>query len=193
MKTIKSIFATLLMLAIPAMMMAQSPMDAVFEKYNGKDGFTTVKMNKELFALFNEIEVNKDGENVEELEQIKELTEQLEGIRVLSFEPGDDYDGPVVNLYEEVMKDLPKSYVELMSVKDGGEDVKFLIHKKGKKIKELLLLVEEGNSSTAISITGMLDMKNIGKIAQTMNMKGMEKLDKLNDHDEDKDSDSDKK
>ena len=130
---------------------------------------------------------------MEELEQIKELTEQLEGIRVLSFEPGDDYDGPVVNLYEEVMKDLPKSYVELMSVKDGGEDVKFLIHKKGKKIKELLLLVEEGNSSTAISITGMLDMKNIGKIAQTMNMKGMEKLDKLNDHDEDKDSDSDKK
>lgn len=192
MNTLKRMIALVFVLAIPALIMAQSPMDDVFAKYNGQKGFTTVKINKEMFQLFSEIEVNTDGENSKELEAMKELTEQLDGIRVLSFEPNDDYDGPMVNLYDEVMANVSKSYVELMSVKDGEDDVKFFILKKGKKVKELLLLVNESDGeSVAISITGLLDMKNISKIAQTMNMKGMEKLDQLKEHDSDDDSDKD--
>ncbi len=190
MNTLKRMIALVFVLVIPALMMAQSPMDDVFAKYNGKTGFTTVKINKEMFQLFSEIEINTDGENSKELEAMKELTEQLDGIRVLSFEPNDDYDGPMVNLYDEVMANVSKSFVELMSVKDGEDDVKFFILKKGKKVKELLLLVNEADGeSVAISITGLLDMKNISKIAQTMNMKGMEKLDQLNDKKSDHDSD----
>ncbi len=192
MNTLKKMIALVFVLAIPALMMAQSPMDDVFAKYNGKKGFTTVKINKEMFQLFSEIEVNTDGENSKELAAMKELTEQLDGIRVLSFEPDDDYDGPMVNLYDEVMANVSKSFVELMSVKDGEDDVKFFILKKGKKVKELLLLVNESDGeSVAISITGLLDMKNISKIAQTMNVKGMEKLDQLKDKKSDHDSDDD--
>ena len=71
-----------------------------------------------------------------------------------------------------------------MAVKDGGEEVKFLARKKGDKIGELLLLINSGKEAGFVSIVGLIDMNTVAKLSKTMNIEGMDKLNKLDDDEE---------
>ncbi|UCH13964.1 MAG: DUF4252 domain-containing protein [Bacteroidales bacterium] len=153
---------------------SQSPADKVFDKYSGMEGFTTVYITKYMFDLF------KDVENGEVSDEMQEAISRLNSIKILA---SDDDPGTKtsINLYNEVMKNLPKEeYKELMVIKEKDEKVEFLIREKNKKIIELLLLVDSPDESVMISIQGdNIDMKNIGKITKSMNIEGMEKLDNM--------------
>jgi predicted nucleotidyltransferase len=72
-----------------------------------------------------------------------------------------------------------KNFTELMTVKEGGETVKFMIRKDGKIIIELLLLINQEDEAGFISITGNIDLKSIAKLSKSMNIKGMENLQQL--------------
>jgi len=46
-----------LMVCMPLMLSAQkNPMDILFEKYAGREGFTSVAISKDLFLMFNDID-----------------------------------------------------------------------------------------------------------------------------------------
>ncbi|MEZ5001329.1 MAG: DUF4252 domain-containing protein [Bacteroidales bacterium] len=81
-----------------------------------------------------------------------------------------------MNLYKELEKKVDFSkYEELMVVKEGGKDIKFLIREKGNRIEELLMIGGGPGSNVLISIKGDLDMDNISDISRTI---GIEELDK---------------
>ncbi|MEZ5012615.1 MAG: DUF4252 domain-containing protein, partial [Bacteroidales bacterium] len=81
-----------------------------------------------------------------------------------------------LNLYKELEKKVDFSkYEELMVVKEGGKDIKFLIREKGNRIEELLMIGGGPGSNVLISIKGDLDMDNISDISRTI---GIEELDK---------------
>lgn len=152
---------------------SQSPADKVFDKYSGMEGFTTVYISKYMFDLF------KDIENGNVSDEMQEAISRLNSIKILAT---DDDPGTrtSVNLYEEVMKNLPEEeYKELMVIKEKDESVKFLIREKDKKVIELLLLVDSPDESVMISIQGDIDMKNISKITKSLNIEGMEKLEEM--------------
>src|SRR6266568_3780230 len=103
--------------------------DKLFEKYSGKDGFTTVYISQYMFDMFRDVQTSdKDFDG---------LIKGLKSIRILAV------DNPKVlpsgtNFFKEIMKDIPISqYKELMVIKQKDQDVKFLIRENQGKIVEL--------------------------------------------------------
>ena len=151
----------------------QSPVDLLFDKYSGKEGFTSVYISKYMFDLFSSIEA--DDPDAKEMQQ---AVSNLNSIRILSMDDPGKF--PEINFYNEIMKDLPAdTYKELMVVKEKNQDLKFLIRENGDKISELLLLIGGTDDNTLISITGNIDLKTISKLSKSMNIEGLENLEKV--------------
>lgn len=145
-------------------------LDKIAAKYEGKDGFTSVTVTKSMFDLF--AEIDSEGEDKEFLSILKNLNE----IRILTKE-GDKE----MVFYKEVLSSVSLSgYEKLMEVNDSGEKVKFYVIKKDGKIQKFLLLVGSTDESTVIYIDGIIDMKQISKLAGGLKLdkleKGMEKV-----------------
>jgi hypothetical protein len=169
----KRIIIFYVMAIITVNLMSQSPADKVFDKYSGTEGFTTVYITKYMFDLF------KDMENNNINDEMQEAISRLNSIKILATDD-DPNTKTSINLYDEVMKDLPMAeYKELMVIKEKDENVKFLVREKDNKVAELLLLVGSPDESVMISIQGDIDMKNIAKITKSLNIEGMEKLEKM--------------
>ncbi len=153
---------------------AQTVADKIFDKYSGTEGFTTVYITKYMFDLFRDA-----GGNTGEDEDMSKVLSNLTGIKILAAD--DDPATPVtVNLYQEVMKQLPANlYKELMVIKEKDQDVKFLVREDKGKVVEMLMLVGGKDQSVMICIQGIIDMKTIGKLAKGMNIEGMENLEKI--------------
>jgi hypothetical protein len=154
-----------------ATMAQKDAVDALFDKYAGKDGFTTVIISSKMFSLFQDMEVEDD--------EFNDMMSSLQSIRILASD--ETLEDMSINFYEEVMKDLDEDdYEELMVVKEKDQDVKFLIKEKNGTIAELLLVAGgKGGDNALISIRGDIDLKTISKLARSMDIKGMEQLEKL--------------
>ncbi|MBN2236680.1 MAG: DUF4252 domain-containing protein [Bacteroidales bacterium] len=165
----------LALFAISFNLQAQSTaVDKIFDKYNGKEGFTSVTMNKYMFEMISRMDTTAQGK------EFSQSVSKLESIRILAI---DSARNKGINLYDEVMRVLPsKEYKELMTVKDEGTDVKFMVREKGDIITELLLIAGGSDDENAlIVIKGEIDLASIGTIARKMNIEGMEQLKNL-DH-----------
>jgi hypothetical protein len=169
----KKILIFIALAVIAVRLNSQSPVDKLFDKYSGTEGFTTVYITKYMFDLFRDME-NNEGDK-----EMEEVISRLNSIKILATD--DDPDTKTsINLYDEVLKILPKSeYKELMVIKEKNENVMFLVKEENKKVTELLLLVGSPDENAVISIQGDIDMKNISRIAKSMNIEGMDKLEKI--------------
>jgi hypothetical protein len=153
---------------------SQSIMDKLFDKYSGADGYTSVYISKYMFDMFR----NKDADPKEK-NDMEQTISKLNCIKILVTDDDPATPAPV-DLYQEIMKVLPSSsYKEIMVVKDKDENVKFYAKEEKNKVVELLLVVGGKKENVLISIQGDIDMKNISKLAHTMNIEGMENLEKM--------------
>ena len=154
---------------------AQSIMDKLFDKYSGQSGYTSVYISKYMFDMF------RSDENIDQAgeEDLNKVISKLNGIKILVTD--DDPATPTpVNLYNEIMKVIPSSpYKEIMVVKEKDQDIKFYVKENGNRVAELLMVIGGQDESVLISIQGDIDMKNISKLAKSMNIEGMEKLEKI--------------
>lgn len=178
----KKLFLSIVALAVMSLSFsafAQSPTDDLFEDYGAKDGFTTVHITKELFSLFAEIANEADSE---EAKEVQEVVNGLDYIRILMCDASDSLNTDVlVDFKHDLNKVKLNGFTELMTVKEGKELVKFMIMKDGKKITELLVIINQSDQAGFISITGNIDLKSIAKLSQSMDIDGLENLEKLND------------
>ena len=169
----KKIIIIYVLAVITISLWSQSPADKVFDRYSGAEGFTTVYITKYMFDLF------KDMENNNVSDEMQEAISRLNSIKILATDD-DPETKTSINLYDEVMKNLPQEeYKELMVIKEQDENVRFLIREKDDKVVELLLLVGSPDESAMISIQGDIDMKNIARITKSLSIEGMEKLEKM--------------
>ncbi|MDK2979025.1 MAG: hypothetical protein PWP52_1739 [Bacteroidales bacterium] len=166
----KKIILNLVLLISPFLLIAQNtPVDELFEKYSGKEGFTSVYITSYMFSMFADMETDDP--------EFDELVKNLTGIKILSTD--ETYAGNA-NFYTEIMNKLPLSkYKELMVIKEKGQDVKFLINEKDGKIIELLLIAGGKNENALISIQGNIDLKNISKLSKSMQIEGLEHLEEI--------------
>ncbi|MDP2335437.1 MAG: DUF4252 domain-containing protein [Bacteroidota bacterium] len=160
----KRILITLVLL-IPLMVMAQegSPIDKLFNKYANKEGFTTVNISGKLLSLANSFADSKNDEI--------EMLNKISGIRVLSAD--DSIVNKNLNFYKELESDgffKNNKYEVLMEVTDKNEVVRFYGRSGANgKLSELLLVVG-GSSNTLISIRGVINPDDIGKLTGSLNM-----------------------
>mgnify|MGYP001023986070 CR=1 FL=1 len=154
-----------LVLLIPLWTMAQdsSPIDKLFNKYANKDGFTTVNISGKLLSFASKFDDSKSKETA--------MLEKLSGIRILSVEDKDLNKG--LNFYKELEADgffKNNSYEALMEITDKNEVVRFYGRSGGKgKLSELLLVIG-GDDNTLISIRGVIDPEDIGKITNSLDL-----------------------
>jgi len=150
---------------------AQSnPIDKMFDKYAGKDGCTTVYISSKMFSLIARADFDD--------EEMEELMNNLKSIRILTVE--DSLLNKKINFHDELQKSLDFSnYEELMVVKDGEKDLKFLIKEKGKRIEELLMIGGgDDGGNILLSIKGDLDLDNIANISSKIGIEQLEELEK---------------
>ena len=165
---------------LPMLSLAQNaPVDKLFDKYAGKDGFTTVYITKYMFQMFK----NTEGMESEEMDEFSKVLGKLNSIKILAVEDA-SYMKDNLNFYDEIMKELPREkYNELMIVKEKDSDVVFLAREEKGVIVELLLIVsgESASDNVLISIQGEIDLANIAKLSKGMGIDGFEKLEELED------------
>ena len=156
---------------------AQSIMDKMYDKYSGTEGFTSVYISKYMFDMFRSDETGAGSKE----DDMEKLITKLDGIKILVTDDDPATQAPV-DLYKEIMKVLPSSqYKEVMVVKEKDQDIKFYAKEVNSKVTELLLVIGGKDESALISIQGDIDMKNISKLAKSMNIEGMENLEKMED------------
>ena len=141
--------------------------EQIFQNYSGKDGFTSVVITKNMFQLFANVEDAGDD--------FINTVKNLDFIKILSCKT--EMDGKA--FYKEILSAIPdKDYKELMVIQESDQNVKFLTREKEGVINELIMVAGGKEESALIWISGIIDMKTIGKLAAGMHIEGIEKLDK---------------
>lgn len=163
--TMKSIVRVLVifMMLVPFYGMAQkSPVDKLFEKYANRDGMTTVNISGTLLSL----SAQSEGESAE-----ADMISKLSGIRILTVEDKDLNKN--IDFFKEMEGDSffkKNNYESLMEITEKNEVVRFYARKAANgKFSELLLIVG-GDDNTLISIQGIIDPANIGKITGALDI-----------------------
>ena len=131
----------------------QKSIDALFDKYAGKDGFTTVTINGNLLKLakcFDNDADDKDSFHACQYHEIRILTQEDKSMKVENF-------------YDMVIKDIDLDrYEEFMRVKDSDQDLRMLVRTDGNRFKEFLLIAG-GEDNAVIQIKGDLTLNDAKK------------------------------
>lgn len=154
----------ILAMVLPMAVFAQkSPVDKLFEKYANTDGMTTVSISGKLLGFAAQIETGD--------ETTKNMLSSLSGVRILTVD--DDELNKKLDFYQELKKDgffKDNKFEVLMEVTEKDEVVRFLAKDAGNgKISDLLLVVG-GDDNVLISIGGIIDPEDIGKITKAVNI-----------------------
>lgn len=174
MKTNRVIINVFILIMISLSAFSQkNPVDKLFEKYGGKDGFTTILISSKMFSMFSDMEAGDD--------EINKMIKNIESIKILTTEDESLLD-PGINFYKEIMNELSlDEYEELMVVKEKDQDIKFLVKEKGDIIVELLLVIGGEGNNALISIRGIIDLKSISRLSKSLNVQGLDELEKIDE------------
>lgn len=181
----KIVVFVMAILLLPAVSMAQD----VFDKYSDNSDVTYVSIKPKMFQMIAKMGINVDEPEAKAyMDMVKSIT---------SFKT-------IVTDNKAISADITKwvtsragSLEELMQVKDEGTEVKFYV-KEGKDsdhVKELLIFVngidkamkgqgveingeQRKIETVVVSLTGDIDLNEISKLTEKMNIPGGEHLDK---------------
>ena len=147
-----------------------------FDKFEDIEGVTSVIVTQKAFSLMSKIGSESDDEYLN-------MIKNIESLRVFATESLE-----VAIQMEAAVKSYLKSanLEELMRVKDGDSNVIIYV-KEGKSedfVKELFMFVKDSDKtskeSVIISLTGEIDLNQVAKLTQKMDLPGGEHLEKAN-------------
>lgn len=128
-----------------------------FDKYAEMEGVTSVYISKSMLSLLPDVDSTINGIH------LGNIASRLDNIQILSSD-----ESAIINKLRKETTDIntKNGYEELMRVREDGEKTTFYFKdKKGKK-KEFILLVDEKDEFTIISIVGDLTLKEIQGMIQ---------------------------
>lgn len=155
-------------LSLPAFSQ-KSAVDDLFDRYNGKEGFTSVYISSKMFSLLSRIDSDD--------EEFQNLVNRIKSIRILSIDSARNVSH--INFATDLVPRLNRSgFEELMTVKEPDDEIRFMIREVGDRIAELVMITG-GAGSSVVSITGNLDLKTISSISGDLGIEGLEGLEKV--------------
>lgn len=181
------LIAVIALLMLPLSGMAQN----VFEKYSDNENVTYVSIKPKMFQMLAKMDINTDDPEAQEyINMVNSIT---------SFKTMATDDKDISSDIVKWVKSRSASLEELMVVKDNGVNMTFYI-KEGKDedhVSELLMFVngleavtknsnieingkKRSIETVVISITGDIDLNQISKLANKMNLPGGDELEKKN-------------
>jgi hypothetical protein len=169
MKTIRSIFFLLFALMTFTGFGQSDAISKFFDKYVDDEQFTVVYISPKMMEMVVDLS-EEEGDAAE----VDEVLSGIKGIRILTTEQN------TLQYYKEALSVLElNQYEVLMQVRDGDENVRFLVKDEGPRVKELLLLVGGEDDFVLISFVGDIDLKKISKLGDKMDIEGLEHLEEL--------------
>lgn len=183
----KKLIIVLAIIIAPMMSFGQS----VFDKYEDMQGVSSFVINQKMFSMLASISVNMDDP---EDQAFMDMAKKITGLKV--YTTGNEKTSADMNA-------TVKSYLgsskleELMRMKDGNQTVNFYV-KEGKDenhVKELLMVINGLKEMTKdedikingkklefetvlLSLTGDIDLRQISKMTEKMNVPGGDQLNK---------------
>lgn len=155
-------------LSLPAFSQ-KSAVDNLLDRYNGQEGFTSIYISSKMFSLLSRI----DSED----EEFQNLVNRIKSIRILSIDSSRNV--MHLNFATDLVPRLSRSgYEELMTVKEPGDEIRFMVREEGGRIAELVMITG-GAGSSVVCITGNLDLKTIASLSEGLDVGGLEGLEKV--------------
>ena len=149
----KKLFVLIVLTIAAGLTYGQKSIDDLFEKYAGRDGFTTVTINGNLLKLAHCF-ADKDDEN--------SIPMHITEIRILAQE---DKSMKVENFYKMVINDIDlKNYDEFMRVKKSDQDLRMLVRSEGNRFREFLLIAG-GDDNALIQVKGNMTYEEAKKFS----------------------------
>jgi len=142
----------------------QKSIDALFDRYSGQEGFTTVTINGDLLKLARcfASDSGNSGKSRGSISLVRILTQEDKQVNAGNF-------------YDMIIRDIDlKAYEEFMRVKEKDQDVRILVKAEGKRFKEFLLIAG-GEDNAIIQIKGDLSLEDAKKLSENAGKgKGMD-------------------
>lgn len=136
-----------------------------FRQYENNDDFTTISISPKMFKMMSKVKWD------DVTPAVKKTINQLTSFRMITTEKNG------AKLYSEAVQKLNLgTYEEIMTIRDAGENVRFFAKESNNMINELVMLVGSKSEFVLMSLTGVIDLNNIGKLGETLNVSGMENL-----------------
>lgn len=155
----KKLLGIIVLTLTGTLMHGQKPIDQLFEKYSGKEGFVTFTINGDLLKLFCKHDEGNHENN--------SLPANVSEIRIIAEE---DNHQDVENFYDFVINRLNLSnYEEFMRIKESDKDVRMLVKTEGRNFKEFLL-VSGGEDNILIQIKGNMTFGEAKKFSEEAKM-----------------------
>ena len=168
----KSLFLSLITLVITTFSVTAQE-DAItkyFNKYIDDTTFSAVYISPKMFNMVSKVEIKEMDPAVQE------VIASLKGMRILHTEKN------AAKYYQEALKVIPTNdYELLLTARDKGENVRFMVKESGDIVQELLMIVGGDTDFALISFIGNIDLKKIGKLAEALDIDNLEYLKNLDD------------
>ena len=128
-----------------------------FDKYADMDGVSSVYITKSMLSMFPDMVGKINGVNV------GNIASRLNNIQILSCEKA--------SIIEKLRKETKNintknGYEELMKIRDDGDKTAIYFKEKKKGNNEFVLITEEEDEFTIISITGNITLQEMQKIVK---------------------------
>lgn len=165
----KKIAIFLVFLSSGLQVMAQdSPLDRFFDRYEQDTSFTVINISPRMFQMFSQV-----AGSAAQQDQVLDVARKLTGLRILTK----DNCPNGLQLFQQASALLSRHYQELMTIRDKGSNLKFLVNQDPSgTIRELIMLIGGDQQFFAMSLTGSIDLHELSQIAGSMNIQGFDKL-----------------
>lgn len=150
---------------LPFLAMAQSKSVTNFQdKYSSHDDVTYVSIKGSLFNLIASI-AEYDDEQDEDFQAMARIAKGIKSMQVLQvpFYETDLNREEVASFRKALAKE---DYEEFLTVKDGKELINVMAQGADDEIRNMLVLIEEKEEFTLISINGTLSMKDLSYLSK---------------------------
>jgi len=156
----KRIILIPVIMAITIMGYGQKSVDALFNKYAGSNGFTTITISGNLIKLFRALDGNHRDDDHDRC-----WPADITTIRILAQDDDEIYNG---NFYDMVERELNRNnYEEFMRMKKYDQDLVMLVRADGRSIREFLI-VGGGEDNFLMQVKGNMTYDEARKFSDKM-------------------------
>lgn len=165
----KSTIVTIALLTAFTGLFAQNnKLDEIFNKFEGKEGITSVNISGDMMKFASEIDSKDSG-----MSALKNITQ----VRILSLEKAIAQD---IVAFENMLKEVPlNNFKELMVVKENKNNVRMMAQENQGRWSDFILIVTGGDDHALIHIQGSVAPKDLQALSKSMHINGMACVNKL--------------
>lgn len=168
--TSKKFLLTLLFTLVSSTFFAQ----AIFDKFDGQEGVTSIIVNKKMFELMSKVKMDASDK---ETQQYLSLIKKLDDLKVFTTKSA-RLEGEMKAVAEKYIKTA--NLEELMRVNDQGRSIKILVKlgANDSQIRELFMFIEgaKNEDTVLMSLKGNFDLDEIAVLTNKMKIPGGEDL-----------------